>query len=283
MNKIFIHTNTKQLLGAKLSQYSFEKNTTLPDLSVELLNVDHVDAFKKFDGTEFVRDGKVRTYTLDDLQSFTLSRFMPPQLMNYQGRAMVIDPDIFALQNVDKLFTEDMRGHAIAACAKKEAWDTSMMVMDCSKLQHWDIESILHKLASKHLDYNNLMQLKNEDQDSILRVPRIWNNLDTLTSDTKIIHTTGRLTQPWKTGLPIDFTINPMQKIFGIIPREPIHKILGKYPTHYKPHPDKKIEKWFFTLVKDALRDGAITRKDIQNGIDTGDLRKDIFTCVERV
>lgn len=279
--KAFIHTNTKQYLGALLSKYSLEKNVTLPGFSVEILNVDEIGAFRDFAGSTYLRMGEPRVYDPEDLQSFTLSRFMPPEVMQFEGRAIVIDPDIFALQNIDEIFTGNMYGKAIAACKKKDAWDTSVMAMDCSKLKHWRIDTILARLRNKTLDYHNLMTLKNEDQDSILAIPRLWNNLDTLTDDTRMIHTTRRLTQPWKTGLPIDFTREKMPRLFGIIPREPIHKLLGKYPTHYQKHPDPKIEQWFFTLVRDALKDGAVKRYQIEQSIAAGDVRPDLFEHID--
>jgi len=46
-----------------------------------------------------------RPWFNDDLQSFTPTRFMPPELMAYQGRAVVIDPlggTVLAFRRSDK-------------------------------------------------------------------------------------------------------------------------------------------------------------------------------------
>ena len=51
-----------------------------------------------------------RIWRNDDLQSFTPLRFLPPQLMGYQGRAVVIDPDIFATGDIWELLSRDMAG-----------------------------------------------------------------------------------------------------------------------------------------------------------------------------
>ena len=40
---------------------------------------------------------------------------MPPGLMGYEGRSVVIDPDIFAVADVWELLTRDMQGKAILA------------------------------------------------------------------------------------------------------------------------------------------------------------------------
>lgn len=283
MKKIFIHTNDKQSVGAVLAKYAIER--LLPqnsDITVEYINVDTIPAFKSFAGKSYLRAGVVSTYDPKDLQSFTLSRFMPPELIGYEGKAIVIDPDIFAIKDVSSLFELDMKGCAIACCEKKGHFDTSMMLLDCAKLRHWNIERLLSDLAEKKIDYVfDVMSLKHEPEGSILPIPRIWNNLDILTLDTYFLHTTNRLTQPWKTGLPIDFTVNPLPKLFGIIPREPIHKLLGKYPTKYLPHPDTNIEKFFITLAKDGYKAGVLTKEYLQQEMSANHIRKDTLTLIE--
>ncbi len=279
MKSIFIHTNNKQMTGAVLAKYAIER--FLPensDISIKYINVDELEAFKNFAGKQYLFAGKFRTYNPKDLQSFTLSRFMPPELTHYNGLAVVMDPDIFAVRDISPIFDIDMSIKSIAACRKKGGWDTSFMLMDCAKLTHWNINDILKGLSEKKLDYAfDIMNLKHEPETSIVELPRIWNNLDTLTDDTFAIHMTNRLTQPWKTGLPIDFTINPMPKIFGLIPREPIHKLLGKYPTKYEKHPDKKVEDFFFRLINKALKDNAVTKDWLRKEIDAGHIRTDLF------
>ena len=38
---------------------------------------------------------------------------MPPELTGYRGRAVVMDPDIFAAGDIHELLTMDMQGKAI--------------------------------------------------------------------------------------------------------------------------------------------------------------------------
>ncbi len=278
--KVFIHTNNKQLLGALLAKYAIEKTASRP-IAVEIINIDELEIFKEFAGKKYMRNGELRVYAPKDLQSFTISRFMPPELMGFEGRAIVIDPDIFALTDIHDLFDINMEGKAIACCRKNEGWDTSVMLLDCDKLKHWKIKDILGRLANKKLDYTDLFALKKEDAESmIVEIPRIWNSLDALTPETKMLHTTNRLTQPWKTGLPIDFTRNKMPKLFGLIPREPVHKLLGKYPTHYQPHPDKKIEKFFIDLLKEAIASGSVSKNLISEEIKARHIREDLVRLI---
>ena len=277
-NKIFIQANTKQLLGAKIAKYALEKHRQNPaSFTVEILNVDEMPLFKKYAGMEFRRGKETRSLDPEDLQFFTLSRFMPPERMGYTGKAIVIDPDIFALVDMSELFDFDLKGNAIAACRKKDAWDSSVMLLDCGALKHWSIEKILEDLSSSKADYNDVMTLRNEH---VSELPRIYNSLDVLTPETKMLHTTGRLTQPWKTGLPVDFTRNDPGKLFGIWPRIWDLKLRGKWPTTYQPHPDKNIEKFFFELAQKARSDDAISLEEINREISAGNVRKDFLQYV---
>jgi hypothetical protein len=279
----FIQANKKQILGAYLAKYAFEKTYKGSDpIPVTIMLVEDIPIFQKFSNSSFIRKagtGDIRKIDGNDLQSFTLTRFMPPELMGFEGRAVVIDPDIFALKDISELYEMNLGSAHLAACRKKDAWDSSVMVLDCAKLTSWRVENWLDKLSNGEIDYDSIMTIKNEH--NVLEIPRKWNNLDMLSEDTYMLHTTNRITQPWRTGLPIDFTRNPMPKYFGLIPREPIHKLLGKYKTTYQPHPDKKIENWFLSLVKDALADGAITKEQVQHEVNEGHVRKDIFEIVK--
>lgn len=281
MQRVFIQSNNKQFLGAVLARFALKKNSTHPEpFNVEILNVDELDAFKNFRGKKYLRDGQEVVYNPNDLQSFTLSRFMPPELMDYQGRAIVIDPDIFSITNIDELFNFDLKDRAMAACRKKNAWDSSVMLLDCGKLGHWRVADFLNKLENKEADYTTIMSLANETSASEL--PRVWNSLDYLDENTKMLHTTNRLTQPWKTGLKIDFVRKPFPKIFGLIPKEWPLRLMGKYPMTYQPHPDKNIEKFFFRLVNRALREGAISGEFLNEQIAAKNIRQDFWKCLSR-
>jgi len=277
MRKAFIQANDKQLLGAKLAKYAIERNLRdKGSIQVEIVNVDAEPIFKAFSGKTYLRQGRERTYDPLDLQSFTLTRFLPPERMGYEGMAVVIDPDIFALRDLNELFDLGTGGKAVTACRKKDAWDSSVMLLDCAKLRAWKVGEWLERMAEKKLDYDDVMTLRFMRED-VRELPRVWNSLDVLTDGTKMLHTTGRLTQPWKTGLPVDFTRNPMPKLFGLIPREPIHRLLGRYPSTYQPHPDPGIERFFFGLMRDALRDGAVARAEVEKEIALKHVRPDLL------
>ncbi len=276
-NTVFIQANEQQIVGAKVAEYAIKKHLQdKTSVEIKILDVGHMPIFKNLVGKSYKRNGHILTYTLDDLQAFTISRIMPPELMGYQGRAVVIDPDVFFLTDVNELFNMDMQGKSIACTRyhEKNLWESSVMLLDCSRLTHWKPGEILERFTNFELDYLDIVRLRMES--SILEIPRYWNSFDKLSPETKVLHTTRRLTQPWKTGLPIDFTPSPMPKILGIIPREPIHKLLGKYPTSYLPHPRQDVELFFLSLVKEALEAGAISIEMIEESIQKGDVRPDL-------
>lgn len=273
----FIQSDRKQLLGAKVAKHALETRGGLmkKGIPVTIMLVEDIPVFTRYAGMAYKRGEETRIHDEKDLQFFTLSRFMPPELMRYSGRALVIDPDIFSLKDITDLFSMDLKGNSLAACKKKDAWDSSVMVLDCSTLTDWNIEKLLEGLKNETEDYRDWMQLRRESK--VLELPRLWNSLDVVNEETKMLHTTQRLTQPWKTGLPIDFTPGTPPKLFGIIPRKPLLKLRGKWPTHYKPHPDASIETLFFDLAREAFEGGAVTKEDVQSGIDAKNLRNDFF------
>ena len=205
---------------------------------------------------------------------------MPPQLNDYEGRAMVIDPDIFALKDISEFFNQDMQGKKIACCIKKDARDSSVMLFDCAQMRNWSMEKILEMLRTKELDYADIMELRVFTDADIKPIDRKYNNLDAVNADTVMVHTTNRLTQPWSTGLPIDFTRNNPGKYFKIIPKIPILKIMGKWPSKYQPHPDKKVEQMFFDLLKDTLTHHIVSKEELDEEISKSRLRRDIFKFI---
>ena len=211
---VFIHTNHRQYLGALVSAHSMQRNSNHSD-EFDVRIIDHEDYpfFAEHEGKPYLRDGVERNWRNDDLQSFTPLRFMPPELMGYQGRAVVVDPDVFAVGDVCELLTRDMAGKAIMcrtrAGAKRISTATmprSVMLLDCAKLTHWQVEEQFRRAVHVRA------RLSQVDQPAVRGPPSTigllepeWNDFDRLTAQTKMVHNTRRKTQPWKSGLPVDF------------------------------------------------------------------------------
>src|SRR5210317_1102427 len=141
---VFIHTNERQWLGALVAEYSFRRNSANANkFDVRFIHTKDYPYLAEKEGKPFLRGGTTRVWRMDDLQSFTPMRFLPPKLMNYQGRAVVTDPDIFAVGDIYELLTRDMGGKAVMGrhrsgkVEKASQVATSVLLMDCEKLAHW--------------------------------------------------------------------------------------------------------------------------------------------------
>ncbi|MEM0953506.1 MAG: hypothetical protein AAGI24_05130, partial [Pseudomonadota bacterium] len=146
---VFIQTNHKQITGAKVAEYALRRYSNNNDkFDVQIVDTRDYPFFAEFEGRDYLRDGVKREWLNDDLQSFTPTRFMPPGLMGYEGRAVVIDPDIFAATDIWELLSRDMQGKAIMCRMRSgpkgivdRCMASSVMLLDCAKLTHWDAEA----------------------------------------------------------------------------------------------------------------------------------------------
>lgn len=288
---VFIHTNHKQITGAIVSAHSLKRGSATPDeFDVKILDIREHSYFSEFNGKLYLRGGIMRPWLFEDLQSFTPSRFMPPELMNYEGRAIVVDPDIFAVSDIMDLFRFDMEGKAVRLVLKKRRKEpgfdkmTSVMLMDCAKLKHWKVEESFRSMFKSELDYVDWLQMKREDQDTIGTLPPEWNHFDILTPETRMLHTTRRMTQPWKSGLPIDFNTELDSKLkrgFANIQR----KLFGTelICRRYKTNPDPRQEQLFFALLKECLEEGKITEELIREEMKKNHVRHDALKIIANV
>lgn len=277
-NTVFIHTNAKQMVGALVSAHSLRRNSRNPDaFDVRIITQEDYPLFRQYEGKSFLRAGTQRAWVNDDLQSFTPLRFLPPQLMNYEGRAVIIDPDIFAVGDVNELFERDMQGKAIFARhrpghnGRADYVASSAMLLDCAKLRHWNLEENFAALFRNERDYEDWIILAYEPRESVGELEPEWNDFDRLNARTRFLHNTKRKTQPWKTGLPIDFT--------NRLKIEWLAKLLGSngitMPGRYKRHPDPNQEKLFFGLLKECVESGQIEESYLQQEIARRHIRPD--------
>ena len=136
---------------------------------------------------------------------------MVPELLGFEGRALLLDPDIVAVGDVYELLSRDMGGKAIL-CRQKPEWregrrlySTAVMLLDCSKLTHWQWDRDIDAIFSHRLRLGAWLNLLDESPERIGLFEDEWNDADTLTEKTKLLHNTQIPTQPWKTGLPADY------------------------------------------------------------------------------
>lgn len=278
---VVIHTNDKQMLGALVSAHSYRRNSRTPDaFDVRIVNAGEFPELQER-GHTLLRGGHVREWDPDDLQSFTPVRFAVPGLLGYEGLAVITDPDVFAVGDVAELFRRDLRGKAIW-CTPRPGYQkitdplaTSVMLLDCARLKHWRFADDLNALWAHKVDYLDWINLKGENLDAIGLLEPEWNDFDRLTPETKLVHNTKRRTQPWKTGLPIDFTFKERGLLNFALP------IVRKLAPNYTRHPDQRQEAYFYALLADALDSGAVTKEEVEKEVRLGHVRPDSEALIE--
>ncbi|MDF3074812.1 MAG: hypothetical protein K0S54_2479 [Alphaproteobacteria bacterium] len=292
-NTVFIHTNEKQRLGALVARHALLRNSANPAaFDVRIVRTEDFAFLSRREGQRYLREGKMQVWKNDDLQSFPPLRFAVPELMGYVGRAIVIDPDVFAVGDVNELFERDMGGRAILARRMESDsrrplhWASSVMLLDCGRLKHWQAERDFSLLFEAKRDYRDWNWLLLEPEGSVGELESAWNDFDTLTPETRMLHNTHRRTQPWKTGLPADFTTRGTTRSarWNLLMQR-TRRLLGSSEAakgYYKPHPDPAQERLFFTLLGECLANGSVSEALVREEIERGHLRPDAFSLLER-
>jgi hypothetical protein len=278
-NTVFIQANDRQLLGAKISAYSYRRNARKPgSFDVRILRIEDYPRLTK-PGQTILRDGHIRDWGPGDLQSFTPLRFAPPQEMGFEGRAVVTDPDIFGVGDVGELFERDLQGKAIWAVPRPghnnqlDYVATSVMLLDCAKLQHWKFDEEIDGLFAHKFDYVDWIELKREDRSTIGHLEPEWNDFDRLTPGTKLLHTTKRRTQPWKTGLPVDYTLRESG------PLDFLRRIASR---RYQRHPDRNQEAYVYSLLAEMIDARELMKDELVREMAANHIRHDSLELIDR-
>ena len=297
--KLFIQSNDEQYLGALVAGYAAKRNSCQPDaFDVEIMHFRDFPWLSARIGQKFLRGLEHRVWTDADLQSFTPVRFSPPKTMGYQGRAVVIDPDCFAVADIMELFTRDMKGAGVMCRIRPGLKEmppyraSSVMLLDNAKLQHWDAEKTFGELFEFKKDYLKWIKLEYEPDSNVGILEPEWNDFDHLTPATKILHTTYRRTQPWKTGLPIDFSIREKPKKAGSFTSSLIKSVKKTFGVakpravkdgYYQPHPDPNQERLFFSLVVEMLQKGIIDEALVESEMAKNHVRHDALDLCRKL
>ncbi len=287
---VFIHTNEKQIVGALVSKYSFERFASNPAaFEVRLVETRTHDWMAAHEGQLYLRDGLKRTWLNEDLQSFTVLRFTPPEIMGYKGRSLVVDPDVFCISDINELLNRDMKGASLLARhragTKQDVWASSVMLLDNARLTHWKVEENFEEMFRFERDYMKWITLQLEPQGSIGLLETYWNDFDRLTPETRMIHNTKRQTQPWKSGLPVDY--RPPESKGSLKPKNIYHRVrralFGDYGMlgKYERHPDLNQERLFFALLRECYEKGIVTEAMIRHEMKHNHVRHDALDLLK--
>jgi lipopolysaccharide biosynthesis glycosyltransferase len=185
---------------------------------------------------------KLKMYT-----GFSFYRFSIPETCHFEGRALYLDADIVVLTDLKEMFALDLKDKGVLARKQPpDGWFTSVMLMDCAKLKHWKIHEWVTLVNANIASYSGIMTGSTQgiNHKDFGPLEDYWNHLDHWDETTKIIHYTQVPMQPWK-----------------------------------KPgHPFGHV---FLKELKSALKDKAISVKDVQREIEAGHVYPTILQDAE--
>ena len=243
------------------------------------MNFEESEILKKYLGKKYLKNGKLKTYE-NDLQSFTPLRFLAPTLNNNKDLILVIDPDIFAI-NDPKIILDNVNDDYDLYCTSyNQILRSEMMLINAKKIQ-WNFEKIIKELFEFKIDYKDLMSLSFDTSLKIKIIENKFNSHDKITDDTILLHTTNRITQPWKEDLLIDFDIGN-KTILNYL-KNLTKKTLGMkfdkniIESKYQKHPDNMVINKIKEIFLEAKKNNFINDQEIQFAIKNKSISKKIF------
>jgi hypothetical protein len=293
---VVIHTNDQQMVAAIVSAHSFKSRSSAPErFDVRILRLEETPQLYSREGQRFKwwEGTGASVWRRRDLQSFAPLRRLVPEWLGFAGRALVIDPDVFAVGDVQALLFRDMGDKAILCRqrpefhAGRQLYSSAVMLLDCARLDDWDWEHDIDDLFSFKLTLGSWLALFDVPPNRIGLFEQEWNDLDTLTDRTRLLHNTETSTQPWKTGLRADY--------YRYAPRGPTclegfrHRAVQLHwkrtirPALFQPHPDPRQEQMFFNLLAECLEQGSLDKEFLKTAMRRKHLRKDALAIVERL
>lgn len=293
---VFIHTNDQNLLGALVGAHSLRSRSSHADeFEVRLLRLEETPHLQKRFNQRLCwweGDIPIRFLERDHLSFCPLRRFVP-QLMDFTGRALVIDPDIVAVGDVFELISRDMQGKAIL-CRQREyarrtgvktAYSGAVMLLDCAKLTHWQWEREIDDVFEFKLNMGSLLQLEYENKSNIGIIEDEWNHCDTLNRKTKLLHYTETTTQPWRTGVKAMYGdhVQPSSSLRERLRRFKRRLLRQQSTVVGLAHPDPRQEHYFFSLLSECLDNGSVSESFLRRCIRNNDLRPDVFELLSRI
>jgi lipopolysaccharide biosynthesis glycosyltransferase len=181
---------------------------------------------------------KIQMYT-----GFSFYRFAIPEQCGYQGKAIYLDADMVTLGDIDELYNLDFQGKpALAKAHDQVVTFTSVMLMDCKKLKHWNVREWVALINAGLTSYQGCMSGGPSGMNfgDFGALPKYWNHFDHYDETTRLIHYTNVPTQPWK---------------------RPGHPYRGA----------------FLGELYESLQDGTVTKEDVKREIKAGHVYPNIL------
>ena len=231
--RVFIASGEASRLERKTHAYAIKKHASRP-VEIVIFNGSH-NAIER-EGQEPVPAPMSLKAHYQQVTEFSNYRFLIPQVCGFQGRAIYVDPDMVTLKDIAELFDADLGDNAFLAKSEayghdgSDRWGLSVMLMDCARCK-FDLELYTVEMEKGLYTFTDMHQMTPKflalHPFKIGKLDPRWNSFDFHDADTRLIHYTDLMRQPWK------------------------------YPGH--PYGDL-----WFRYFKEAQDAGAVTPEDIE-------------------
>lgn len=270
--KLYIQTNKRQEIAAKIAASSFVKNGFDRD-NIFFIDFEKINVLKNKLNKKYLRSGVIREFK-DDLQSFTLLRFAAPQINGYKDKILVIDPDVFAVKNINPLYKVINHNDEICCTYINGYARSEVMFIDASKVK-WNFDELIEMIFDHKIDYKDLINLNFEKKYKIKEIDlSIYNSHDKISENTLLLHTSNRNTQPWKEGLKIDFSYDyNLQIRFNKFIKYFLKQLKNLdfknniFVEKYEKHPSKVVKDTIKNFYFYALNNNFFNKDDINMAI----------------
>jgi hypothetical protein len=201
---VFIGSGEASLLERKVLIYSLHKHASRP-LDIRTFNGTH-DSVEQANRPPQPL-GLPLNIKYESVTEFSNYRFLIPSLCGHRGRAIWVDSDTICLRDIAELFDAPMNGAAVLAKSdaygsrEQERWGLSVSLFDCSRCQ-FDLQLYYREIERGAYSYTDLHQLTPKFLElhplDVAPLDPNWNVFDRYDGETRLIHYTNLLTQPWK-------------------------------------------------------------------------------------
>jgi len=200
--RVFIGSGEASLLERKTLIHSLRKNSHR-ELDIFVFNGTHNSVERNDDEPVLAPLSlklKYRNFT-----EFSNYRFLIPEICGHKGRAIWLDSDMVCLRDIGELFDAPMAGCKFLA--KSDAyhgagsWGLSVMLIDCEHCR-FDLESYFQEIDRGLYSSTDLHQMTPaflaHHPFKIGGLDPRWNEFDWFDDETRLIHYTNLMSQPWK-------------------------------------------------------------------------------------
>jgi hypothetical protein len=242
--KVFIGSGEASVIECRTAIHSLRKHTKR-DLDIYVFNGTH-NAVELNDEEPFLAPMSLQV-KYRNITEFSLYRYLIPELCGFQGKAIYIDSDTVCLSDIGELFDTPMGDADFLAKHEaypgQELWGLSVMLIDCQRCR-FDLERVVAEIDAglySMTDFSCMTPRFLEHHPyKIGKLDPTWNVFDRSDKQTRLIHYTNLLSQPWK------------------------------YPNH--PHG----ELWF-SYFNEARAAGYVTDEDIRLSMIRAYVRNDLL------